>query len=110
VYVFVVVRVIVAVVCVGAGLCLPACSLTYSECNAQASYCHLWPLWLDHIFRHYLINGTIFEKKVAEHKMSVLIFSTTLLEIFLILRRIQRDIVISVKTSSCKVPVILVGF
>jgi hypothetical protein len=23
---------------------------------------HLWPLWLHHIFRHYLINGTIFEK------------------------------------------------
>jgi hypothetical protein len=23
----------------------------------------LWPLWLHHIFRHYLINGTIFEKK-----------------------------------------------
>ena len=29
---------------------------------------------------------------------------------FLILRRIQRDIVINMKTSSCKVPVILVGF
>ena len=31
-------------------------------------------------------------------------------KIFLILRRIQRDIVINVKTSSFKVPVILVGF
>ena len=29
---------------------------------------------------------------------------------FLILRRIQRDIVVNVKTSPCKVPVILVGF
>ena len=31
-------------------------------------------------------------------------------EIFLILRKTERDIVINVKTYSCKVPVILVGF
>ena len=38
-------------------------------------------------------------------------FSLQLLfEIFLILRRIQRHTVINVKTSSCKVPAILVGF
>ena len=43
---------------------------------------------------------------VAEHKMCDLIFYTT----FLILRRIQRDIVVNVKTSSCKIPVIFVGF
>jgi hypothetical protein len=41
--------------------------------------------------------------------MRVLIFSTPVIETFLILR-IQRDIVINVKTSSCKVPVILIGF
>jgi len=29
------------------------------------------------IFPHYLTNGTIFEKKVTEHKMCVLIFCTT---------------------------------
>jgi len=29
------------------------------------------------IFPHYLINGTILEKKVTEHKMCGLIFSTT---------------------------------
>ena len=28
-------------------------------------------------FPHYLINGTIFEKKATEHKMCVLIFSTS---------------------------------
>ena len=63
------------------------------------------------IFRHYLINGTIFEeKKVVEHKKFILISAQLLFETFLIVRRIQRDIVINMKTSSCKVPVILVGF
>ena len=47
-----------------------------------------------------------FRVKVIEHKMCVIIFSTN----FLILRRILRDIVINVKKSSCKVPVVLVGF
>jgi len=32
---------------------------------------------LQHFFLHYLINGTIFEKKNIEHKMCVLIFSTS---------------------------------
>ena len=50
----------------------------------------------------------LFSEKVIEHKMYVLIFSTILSEIFLILRRIQRDIIIKVHRSSCKVPVIIV--
>ena len=53
-------------------------------------------LYLNHIFRHFLINDTILEKNVTEHKMFVLIFSTNLFEIFLILTRIQRDVVINV--------------
>ena len=50
------------------------------------------------------------KKKVTEYKMCVLIFSTTFIQKFIILRRIQRDSGINVKTSSREVPVTLVGF
>ena len=40
--------------------------------------------------------------------MCISIFSKILSEIFLILRRIQRHIIINVHTSSCKVPIIIV--
>jgi hypothetical protein len=73
-------------------------------------YCHLWPVWLYHIFSRYLINGTIFGQKFVEHNICVYIFSTTLSQTFLILRRIQRDIIITVHRSSCKVPFIIVEF
>jgi hypothetical protein len=54
-------------------------SLRYLAWNTHLPYCHLWPAQLYNIFLHYLINGTIFEKKkrVPGHKMCVLIFSTT---------------------------------
>jgi hypothetical protein len=39
-------------------------SLKYPACKVHASYCHLWPAQIYYIFfPHYLINGTIFEKK-----------------------------------------------
>jgi hypothetical protein len=56
-------------------------------------------------FSHCLINKKIFRKKIIE--MCVLIFCTRLSEIFLFLRKFQRDIFINVRTSSYKVPVIL---
>jgi hypothetical protein len=49
-------------------------------------------------------------KKFFFNITCVLIFSGNLSETFLILRRIQRDIIINMKTSLCKVPVILVGY
>jgi hypothetical protein len=51
-----------------------------------------------------------FRENVTEQKMCVLIFSTILSQIFLILRRIQRDIVINLNRSSSTVPVVLARF
>jgi hypothetical protein len=54
-------------------------------------YCHLWPVWLYHIFPHYLINGTIFGKKLLNIKCVFWFSVQRLSEIFLILRINQRD-------------------
>jgi hypothetical protein len=72
--------------------------------------CHLWSVWLYRIFPHYLTNGTILGKYLLNIKC-VFWFSLQLLsETFLILRRIQRDMVINVHRSSCKVPLFLSDF
>ena len=45
------------------------CSLSCPACIANAPYCHLWSLPLYSMFPHYLINGTVLEKKkVLGHK------------------------------------------
>jgi len=49
--------------------------LSYTACKAHTLF-HLRPIWLFHIFPHYLINGTIFGTKLLNIKC-VLIFSTT---------------------------------
>jgi hypothetical protein len=73
-------------------------------------YCYLWPVWLDHIFPHYLINSIFSTTKKSLTIKRVLIFSTNLSETLFILRRIQRDMIKIVDRSSCEVPVILVRF
>jgi hypothetical protein len=81
------------------------CSLSYPVYEAHAPYCYRWPLWLHHIFPYYLINGTIFGKKVIDHKI-VFWFSLQLsYEKLLILRRIKQDVIINLNKSSCKVPI-----
>ena len=48
--------------------CVHTCSLAYPACDAHAPYCHLLCLWHHHIFPHYLINGTVFEKTLSNIK------------------------------------------
>jgi hypothetical protein len=70
--------------------------------------CDMPPIYNN--FLRYLINGTIFEKKLLDTKC-VFWFSLQLLsETFFILGRNERDMVKSVYRSSCKVPVIFVRF
>ena len=59
---------------------------------------------------HYLINGTIFGKQLLNTKC-VFWFSVQLLSAtFLILRRIQRDVIRTVYRSACKVQLLLLDF
>ena len=51
----------------GADVCLRAYRLIYPARNAPP-YCHLRLLWFHHTFRHYLINATIFGKKLLNMK------------------------------------------
>jgi len=54
-------------------------------------------------FSHcYVINSTVFKKKLIERKMCVAIPY-----VFLILRRIQRDITVNVHKCTYKVPLFL---
>jgi hypothetical protein len=66
------------------------------------------PARLYHMLPHYLVKGTIFEKKkiVTEHNVC----ATNLSENFLILRRTERDMIKNVYTSSRKMSVIRVRF
>ena len=67
--------------------------LRYPERNAHASYCHPRPVRLYNIFPHFLINRSIFENTFLNIKC-VFWFSLQILsETFLILRRIERDVV-----------------
>ena len=89
------------------------CSLNYPVCNAHTPYCHLWPAPLYNVFPHFFLNGTTFgKKKVTEHKMCVLIFSTSFFssETFLILRINERDMIKNVYCLRVKYPLFLSDF
>jgi hypothetical protein len=56
----------------------------------------IWPVWMCPIFLLYLTNGKILGKNVIEHKMCVLISSTSFVWNISLYRIIQRDITINV--------------
>ena len=90
--------------------CVCVCSLRNPACKALAPCFHLWPAPLYSIFPHYLVNGTIFEEKVLNIKYVFRVSLQLLSEAFLILREIQRDMIINVYRLSFKVLVIFVRF
>jgi hypothetical protein len=59
---------------------------------------------------HCLLNGRTVGRRAVEHKMRVFIPSRTLSEIFLILVRTLRVIIINLHRPSRKVPVIFIRF
>jgi len=83
------------------------CSRSYPAFIAHAPYYHLWPILLYNIFPHYLINCTIFEKKMLPNTKSnfslslSLSLSAVFSETFFFVTIIQRDIIINVRMSSC---------
>jgi len=101
-------------VCVGVCVCMYSCFI-YPTRKAHffctALYCHLLPVWLFHIFLHYLIKGTIFGgKKLLHIKFVFWSFLQRLYEVFLVLIISQRGIIIHVHTSCYKLSVIFVRF
>ena len=73
-------------------------------------YCWLWPLWVYNIFPHYLITGTIIGKKLLGIECVLWFPLQYLSETYLIVRRIQRPIIISIHMFHVKYPLFLSDF
>jgi hypothetical protein len=93
-------------VCVCVCVCVfVALVIEYAQCHVP--YCHVW---LYHIFLHYLIKAW-FSKKKKLLEIKYLFFSPQpLSEIFLFLRKIQRDAMINLRRPSCWILLILTKF
>jgi len=88
------------------------CSLRYPACNAHTPYCHLLPVWLYNIFRHYLTNRNIFREENCYGKQKACFDSlhNFCLNFFFIITRIQRYVIKYLRMSAYKVLVILARF
>jgi len=82
-------------------MCLRPFGLYCSACSGIL-FVSILCMCCSHFSWYCFIFFTIFSA-VIEHKMSVLISPTTLSEIFLIRKRNERDVIINVQKSSCKV-------
>jgi len=72
-------------------------------------YYYLWSGYLYLVFPHYVMNVTIFGKKLLNIKC-VLISLQLFSDIFDVLSKIHLNTIIKVQTSSCKVPIINARF
>jgi hypothetical protein len=93
------------IVCLYSCLSYPACKLHLRRIMLSSVACLPVPYFSTSSHKRHF-----FGKNVIEQKMCVFIFSTILSETFLILRRIQRDIIINVHRSSVKYPLFLSDF
>jgi hypothetical protein len=93
----------------GVCMCVLAYNIAYPACNAHAPYSILICDFSGRtVFFDIISHAARFLEK-SYWTWNMFRFSLQFLsKTYLILGRIQRDIVINVKTSSCKVPVILV--
>ena len=73
-------------------------------------YCYLWPVRLYSIFPHYFTDSALFRNNLLNVKGVLRISLQLLSKTFLILRKIQRYIIVCIHNFSCVVPVILAGF
>jgi len=78
-------------------VCVCVCILVVATCHAKSMHCHLDCLAAP----HYHVIGTIFDKNVFNIKSVFLLFLELSSETFVLLRRIQRNIVTNVYSSSC---------
>jgi hypothetical protein len=88
------------------GVCV--CSLSYPACYVHAPYCHLWPAGSRVFIPYYFINGTIFGKRKLLKTKCMFWFSPQLLSETVFILRTERDMIINVYWSVCKVPDVLV--
>jgi hypothetical protein len=76
--------------------CVCVCTFSYPACNARALCCHLWPVRPYSIFPHFLIIGTFFKNTLLNIKCVFWFSLQFLSDIFLVLRRIELDMIINV--------------
>jgi len=82
-------------------------SFRYPACNARAQYRHLWLAWRYSIFPLYIIYGTTLEERLLNIKCVFWFYLQPLSEIFIILRRSERDMIKNVYWPSCNCPLFL---
>ena len=81
-------------VCVCECVCVCVCVALLIQHAMLMRRIIMWPVRFYIVFPHYLIKGTIFEKKkLVEHKICFVFFLQLLSETVLILRRNERNVI-----------------